>query len=138
MSVQWPLPVVSDDDLGHDHGQGDVGSLVVQGLNVVRQRRDRSPVGRNDHFEWEVVTPGLPVVVKASGFVLVGADVHREHGLGERGRVGERVQAGGVDGGDGNYEEIADLGRVGCGLWSPVVPLYLGCGRAAARGRVQG
>jgi hypothetical protein len=33
--VQWPLPAVFDDDLGHDHGQGHLGSLVVQRFDVV-------------------------------------------------------------------------------------------------------
>ena len=72
MAVQWPLPAVFDDDLGHDHSQGDFGPLVVQRLYVVGQGRDGRPVRRDDDFEWQVSTPGLPVAVEARGFLFVG------------------------------------------------------------------
>jgi hypothetical protein len=55
MGVEQPVAAAADDDLWDDDGEGELGSLLVKGLEVAGERGDDGPVGRDDDLEPDVV-----------------------------------------------------------------------------------
>ena len=107
--VEGLVPAVLDDQLGQDDGQRELGSLGAQRVDVARQRRDERAVGRVDDLERQVIAPGGPVALEARCLVVAGADVHRQHGLAQRGGVGQRTQARQIEADDRHDRQVLEL-----------------------------
>src|ERR1700729_1823216 len=65
--MQDPLPVLGNDDLGHDEREDHVGALAVQCSYVVGQRRDGGAVWGHDNLERQMLAPRMPRAVEALG-----------------------------------------------------------------------
>jgi hypothetical protein len=107
--VQQPLPPMTKGEVWNDHGQGEVGSLRAKRFDMGDGRRDHGAVGRLDEIERHLIAPGGPVPAEALRLLLGRAYVERQHGLTQRGCVGEGSHAHAVEMRDRDDREVRDL-----------------------------